>query len=349
MDGQGDPALPDAFDDLDVGITLRDPETGATLDANERVQELYGYSLEELKEMNVGDYTPPSTTLSQAEALRRIRAAAAGDPQEFEWRIRRSTGELIWVRVRLERSSIERTTCVLAEVRDITDYKARERRLHLLNRVVRHNLRNEANLLIGYADRLKTAIDQARLEDEVETILDIATEIGTMSDSIHQIEEIADPEATKRKATNLGDLVRNLVEEHRSGHPNADLTVEAESDVWVTADNGLDYAIGHAIENAIVHNDRDVPNVTVTVRDDPESKHGRVQIADDGPTIPGVEIDVLDEDVTTNSTYHGSGIGLWVMQWCVDSLGGELRFEANDPRGNVVEFLLPRTNDRPAA
>ncbi|SNZ02978.1 PAS domain S-box-containing protein [Natronoarchaeum philippinense] len=347
MDGQGVPTLPEAFDDLDVGITLRDPETGATLDANKRVEELYGYPIEKLRGMDVGDYTAPSTKYSQEEAMRRIRAAADGDPQVFEWRIERSTGELIWVQVRLERSSIERTPCVLAEIRDITDYKARERRLHLLNRVVRHNLRNEANLLIGYADRLKAAVDQTKLEDEVETILDIATEIGTMSDSIHQIEEIADPEATKRKATNLVDVVRQLAEKYQSKYPEAELTVDGDSSVWVTADNGLDYAIEHGIENAIVHNDRETPSVTVTVMGDPDGQQGCVQIADDGPQIPDVEIDVLDQDVTTNSTYHGSGIGLWVMQWCIDSLGGELRFEKNEPRGNVVEFRLPRTDDRP--
>ncbi|WP_338006265.1 hypothetical protein [Natronoglomus mannanivorans] len=32
------------------------------------------------------------------------------------------------------------------------------------------------------------------------------------------------------------------------------------------------------------------------------------------------------------------------MQWCVDALGGELLFEENDPRGNVVRFFLPRVN-----
>jgi len=67
-----------------------------------------------------------------------------------------------------------------------------------------------------------------------------------------------------------------------------------------------------------------------------------IRVADDGPPIPETEIDVLQEDVETSSTFHGTGVGLWVMQWCVESLGGELAFEENAPRGNVVSISLPK-------
>jgi len=38
--------IPSVFDDLEVGITLHDPETGGILGANERLEELYGKVLE---------------------------------------------------------------------------------------------------------------------------------------------------------------------------------------------------------------------------------------------------------------------------------------------------------------
>ena len=74
-----------------------------------------------------------------------------------------------------------------------------------------------------------------------------------------------------------------------------------------------------------------------------------VRVADDGPSIPETEIDVLREDVETSSTFHGTGVGLWVMQWCVESLGGELSFEENEPRGNVVSIALPKAAGPPSA
>jgi len=128
-------------------------------------------------------------------------------------------------------------------------------------------------------------------------------------------------------------------------YPDAEVLLDEPAAVWVQGDSGLDYAIDHAIENAIVHNDSDQPSVKVTVTEDPESGRGEIQIADDGPTIPEVEVDVLDAGEDKTDTYHGSGIGLWVMQWCIDSLGGELVFEENEPSGNVVRMLLPLDDD----
>ncbi|MWV65692.1 PAS domain S-box protein [Halorubrum sp. JWXQ-INN 858] len=345
MSDEGGVRLPRAFDDLRIGITLHDPATGAVLDGNERLAELYGYPLEELRTMNVEDYTAPSTRFTQREAVERIRAAAGGDPQVFEWQIERANEELRWVRVQLNRTTLDGDDYVLAEVQDITAYRARERRLRLLSRVVRHNLRNKTNVLLGYAERVKTAIEDERLEAEVQTILDITMEVGTLSDSVREIEEIAEPDATERSPTDLRELVDDLVADAAAAFPSADLTVDGGTDIRVIVDKGVAYAVRHALENAIDHNDRPEPSVTVSVVDDPEHERGIVRIADDGPTIPDHEIDVLNEDVETSSTYHGTGVGLWVIQWCVDSLGGELTFDANDPRGNVVSIALPKAAD----
>jgi PAS domain S-box-containing protein len=332
--------LPLSFDDLNVGITLHEPETGAILDVNTRIEELYGYSRSELCEMDVGDYTASSTRFSQDEALRRIRAAADGDEQIFEWQIERVTGELIWVNVTLTPTVIDESSWVLAEIRDITEYKARERRLQLLNRVVRHNLRNETNVLMGYADHLRSAIEDETLEEEVETVLDIATEIGALSDSIRQVEQIAEPDATERSPTDLREIVEEAITEIQSEYPEVELTVDIQSRVIVNADRGLHYAVMQALDNAIVHNDTEVPTVTVVVTE--TADHGEIKVIDTGPAIPDIEVEVLKDAVTTSTTYHGSGVGLWVMQWCVDALGGELFFEENDPRGNIVRFLLPQ-------
>lgn len=335
------PQLPTEFEALSTGVVLHDAEIGAILDVNERLQELYGFDAATLRTMQVADFTAPTTTLTQEMALRRIRAAADGEPQSFEWQIERANGEILWVSVELTSISVGADDCVLAEVRDITEYKTRERRLRLLNRVVRHNLRNDTTVLMGYAERLKDAVEHERLEQEIETILDVAAEIGSLSKSIEEFEEIADPNGTARSRTSVNEVVREHVVTAQQEYPDAEVLLDEPAAVWVLADSGLDYAIDHAIENAIVHNHRDQPSIEVTVTKDPESGRGEIRIADDGPTIPQVEVEVLDADETKTDTYHGSGIGLWVMQWCIDSLGGELVFEENGSGGNVVRMLLP--------
>lgn len=340
--------LPSAFDDLDVGITLHDPDSGAILDVNESLERLYGYSTAELREMSVGEYTAPSTKYTGEEATERIRAAAEGERQSFEWQVERATGELLWVRVRLSPTAIDGRTCVVAEVDDITEYRTRERRLRLLSRIVRHNLRNRMNLVQGHAAHVGQAVDDERLAAEAATIERVAEEVGGLSDSVTQIEEMAEPDATEREPTNVRAVVAPVVDAARDTYPEADLTLSLEENAWLMADDGLRYAVEHAVENALEHSDRDSPAVDVTVTAD-DGGQCAIRVADDGPPIPDVETDVLDETVAASSTYHGAGVGLWVIQWCVNSLGGELSFRENDPCGNVVEIALPRVDDSDAS
>ncbi|MFW5937892.1 MAG: ATP-binding protein, partial [Halanaeroarchaeum sp.] len=321
--------LPEIFDDLGVGITLHDPATNEILDANARLEDLYGYSAYQLRTMSVGDYTARSTRFSQDAATRLIQHAANGEPQTFDWQIERSNEELRWVRIRLSATRIDGKRCVVSEVQDVTEYRARERRLRLLSRIIRHNLRNETNVLMGYADRVRQAVEDESLEAEIETILDITTEVGGLSESVKQIEEIAEPDATDRPPTDLRTVARSAVVDARETYPHASFSVTAPEAAWVIADKGIRYAIEHAVRNAVEHNDRETPSVTVSVEDGAEGGHGVVRIADTGPPIPDTETEVLREDVETSSTFHGTGVGLWVMQWCVESLGGELSFEEN--------------------
>ncbi|MFW6321416.1 MAG: PAS domain S-box protein, partial [Halohasta sp.] len=114
------------FDDLEVGITLHDPETGEIVGVNSRLEELYGYSEAELRELTIADYSAVDAGFTQERAERLIRAAAEGEPQSFEWQIERPDGERRWVRVRLALTELDGEAHVIAEIQDISDRKQRE-------------------------------------------------------------------------------------------------------------------------------------------------------------------------------------------------------------------------------
>jgi signal transduction histidine kinase len=62
------------------------------------------------------------------------------------------------------------------------------------------------------------------------------------------------------------------------------------------------------------------------------------EIADSGPGIPEYELDVLD--ARESSLEHGSGLGLFVVNWGVSTLGGDVAFDATDD-GTRVLVTLP--------
>ncbi len=124
------------FDDLEIGITIHDPETGAIVGVNSRLEALYGYPEAELQTMTVGDYSATDRGYTSERARELIRAAADGEPQSFEWLIERVDGEQVWTSVRLALTALDGESYVVAEIRDITERKQREQELQITNQAI---------------------------------------------------------------------------------------------------------------------------------------------------------------------------------------------------------------------
>ncbi len=56
------------------------------------------------------------------------------------------------------------------------------------------------------------------------------------------------------------------------------------------------------------------------------------------------ELDVLTAGEETDLN-HGSGIGLWVVNWVVTRYGGELSFETPPEGGSLVRITLPAAEE----
>jgi PAS domain S-box-containing protein len=110
------------FNTVSEGIFLHD-EAGHILDANVSAVQMYGYSREELGNIEIATLSADTPAYSQTEALQRIGAALSGEPQWFEWQARRKDGSLFWVEVNLKRVTIGGQNCLLAVVADISERK----------------------------------------------------------------------------------------------------------------------------------------------------------------------------------------------------------------------------------
>ena len=332
--------LPPAYDDLHVGVALFDPEAGAVLDANDWMETILGYTVSELRGLPVEAYTANTYPRSGDGLKTRLRASTGGSPQRFTWRAKRADGELVWVQVRSSRRCLDGRECVYAELQDITEYYDTYHRAELFWRVLRHNLRNEATVIAGNATPIAERAGAERLRKAGETIRMRAEKLGRMADSVEEIQRAVVGADTKRIRKHATVAVRTVVNEVSARHPDADVVVTEREGMWVRVDDAFADALSHAIENAVVH--AESPDRTVEVAVGPSPNTGRVEIriSDENSPIPDAELDALfDPDIAT-STSHGTGIGLFVMKWCVESLGGEVRFERSE-EGNDVYFYIP--------
>lgn len=98
-------------------------------------------------------------------------------------------------------------------------------------------------------------------------------------------------------------------------------------------------ALSQIVENAIIHNDSDMPSVELWVANAPKDGWVDIHIEDDGPGIPQNEIELIMGETEITQLQHGSGIGLWVSRWLVETFDGELLVESGAD-GSVVTLRL---------
>lgn len=115
------------FDVSYDAIFVHDIETGEILDVNRKMCEMYGYTPEEARLLNVDVLSADDPQYDQETALKLIQDAAMGKPQLFEWMAKHKSGRLFWIEVSLKRFVIGGKDRLLAVVRDISERKQAEK------------------------------------------------------------------------------------------------------------------------------------------------------------------------------------------------------------------------------
>ena len=118
------------FDNANDAIFVHDAATGAILDVNRKMEEMYGYTAGEARHLRVEQISSGQTPYTQDYALTRIIKAAAGEPQIFDWLCKDKSGRHFWVEVSLKLAVIDGRDRVLAIVRDNTARKQAEEEIN---------------------------------------------------------------------------------------------------------------------------------------------------------------------------------------------------------------------------
>ncbi|SDM84402.1 Signal transduction histidine kinase [Halogranum gelatinilyticum] len=223
---------------------------------------------------------------------------------------------------------------------------ARERqRIAVLNRVIRHNLRNSATVLQGHADILAANVDDPQLVKSAEAVSARAAAVGSLADNAKHVMQIHERGTDDRRPRDVGAIVRQAADDAADAHPDARVTVDIDDSNdndahWAAVDSDLGLALTELVENAVEHNPADNPEVGLSLTGDDEWV--TVSVHDDGPGIPDHETGVLTGDTELTQLQHGSGLGLWLVKAVADASEGVLGFEKDDS-GSTVTLRLQRT------
>jgi len=212
------------------------------------------------------------------------------------------------------------------------DISEREQRLGIVNRVLRHNIRNDLNLVKG---SLELVDETESLSDEshrrLSTAIEHAESVVELAEKARYIQQTTEETAVEPR--HLGSLLETAIDAVTDEYSTAEVQVSGATDVTVLADANLHIAFREAIENAIVHQDSESPTVVVSVST-PSEGIVQVEVRNEG-TIPELEQYTLEKGKET-PLEHSKGLGLWLIKWIVENAHGSIEF----PDTNAGEASL---------
>jgi len=263
-----------------------------------------------------------------------------GEVFQAEVTNRRANGELLDVELTIAPvEDTETVTHYVAIERDVTDRKRDRQRLEVLNRVLRHNVRNAATVVEGNAHRIAEECENPDSRALVDAIVRRTTQLQSAVEKARTVERALDTDRTG--AVNVRSLINDQQGALADRHPEATLSADVPADLWVQANATFEAALQEALDNAVEHDtDTDAPDIRVVATTTADDRVD-ICIIDNGPGVPDHEQQVLEAGEESDLR-HGSGLGLWVMKWVVTGLGGDVSIDNRDSGGTVVTFTLPR-------
>jgi len=323
-----------AIEDAPVGVSIADADGDKELVyVNDKFEDTTGYASEAALGRNCRFLQGDRTSQSGTDAIR--RALRSERPIQQELLNYRADGSAFWNAISIApvEDRTGETTHYVGFQRDVTDRKRREQMIEVLNRVLRHNLRNEMNVATMEANRLRERLDGDLMEaaDRIYRAAESLTAIGERARDIQRV-------VHRREEPGPGDLVETVEEvaaELRGEFPDAAVSVTAPERQSALVSGAVREALHELGANAVEHGDG---AVDFTVEDDSPV----VRIEDAGPGLPEVEQTALDRGEVTQLA-HGSGLGLWFVNWVVTDAGGRVEVSVED--GTTVTVHLPRPED----
>jgi len=329
-----------ALEESTVGITIADADQDdlPIIYANEGFTRLTGYPTRRVLGDNCrflqGEETDDATVAEIREAIE------SDTPIRTEILNYRADGTPFWNKLTVAPvtgADSEHVTHYVGIQEDVTAKKRRDRLFGVLNRVLRHNLRNKMTAIQGFADEI-TQRTEGEPAEMAGRISETATELTALSEKAQDFQTAVSDTEPLAPRDILAD-VREVVSELQTEFPETEFSIEASPCEDVMATERLQLALRELGANAAQYGDSSGVTYTVEMTEDGEVA---VRVQDDGPGLPETERRVLEAGRET-PLEHGSGLGLWLVNWIVTGLGGEVTTTVDD--GTTVTVGLSPATD----
>ncbi len=313
-------------------IYLVDQETMRIIESNTTLQDLLGYSGEELKGMTPYDFIDHSKddVNIKIEELPSRQYGFVG-PRIY----RTKEGKTIDVEVSASLIEYNERNVISVVSWDVSTLKRAQEELidlneilRLIARITRHDIRNRLTIAFGILDMLRqgSTLDPILIEEAFKSVrksIDITKRMN-------QLENLMVSGQEKKEIS-----LRDTIEEILADFP---LKYSIEGDSSVLVDSAFDSVVENIIGNAMFHGGADRMNVEIVEED------GNVLIsfADNGKGIPEDIRDMVFEESFSFGENRGTGLGLYIVKKVVERYGGDVWIKDDVSHGTIFLMRIPK-------
>jgi signal transduction histidine kinase len=222
-----------------------------------------------------------------------------------------------------------------------TTLDRRESQLQVLDRVLRHNLRNDMSVVIAQADTILHSDCDGEVQTSAQTMRQTAQRLVETSDHARTIHrDILGGRDRAARPVDLSPLVDDVADRLHAEFPASSVRTSVP-DLQVKGRDALPIVVEELCRNALLHNDGLPADRKVTVSAEATTTGCRLTVSDNGPGLPDVERELLTRERQETAIEHGNGLGLWVVRWLVDQIGGDVTVSSAPDHGAEITLFLP--------
>ena len=323
---------------------------GEYLLANETTAELYGVSPGDVEGCHESEVIP---SVDDSKRFRQddLEVIESGDPKVVpEEELTTANGETRVLQTTKIPYQVPESgeDAVLGYARDVTDlteyqHKLETQRdnLEILNQVVRHDIRNDLQLVLAYAETLSSYVD-AEGEEYIEQVLDATRDAINITTTARDVTRVMLQSDVELKPVRLRPALESEVDNVRSKCEEALIRIDGTiPDIEVLCDGMLESVFRNLLKNAVQHNDKEVPEVSVSAAQQEDIV--AVRIADNGPGISDKRKEKIFQQGEMGLDSEGTGLGLYLVETLVDRYGGNVYIKDNDPTGAIFIVELAKS------
>jgi signal transduction histidine kinase len=208
-----------------------------------------------------------------------------------------------------------------------------EIRHSVLDRILRHNLRNDMNVVLANLKTAKSRVDGPErgqlttVERKIEQLLDLV-------DNIRRVDTSFGTRSCVPVRIELVSLLETRVADLRQSHPDLELSTDFPDQAWVYAEEQFPLVIDNFVQSAIMYS-TEAPSLHVEVT---VAEEVVLRLDDVGHTIPDPDLSALTTGQEGRLT-HGRGVELWLATWLTERSDGEMTIDAEGDSRSITVTL----------